>query len=59
IFIVLQGDRDDMAQVCNSVEQVGEHHHAWGMDEENRPIFLCRGLKIPLSELWPRLKHWN
>jgi hypothetical protein len=29
------------------------------MAEENRPIFVCRGLKTPLRELWPRLKHWN
>lgn len=59
IVIVLQGDRDELAQAFESVEQVGEHRHPWGMEEENRPIYLCRGLKTPLPELWPRLKHWN
>jgi hypothetical protein len=29
------------------------------MAEENRPIFVCRGLKVPLPQLWPQLKHWN
>jgi hypothetical protein len=29
------------------------------MAEENRPIYLCRGLREPLPEIWPRLKHWN
>ena len=59
ILIVLQSDRDELAQVCASVEQAGEHHHPWGMEEENRPIYICRGLKVPLPKLWPSLKHWN
>ncbi len=59
VVIVLQGDRDDLEQVFESVEQAGVHHHPWGMEEENRPIYLCRGLRIPLPVLWPRLKHWN
>jgi hypothetical protein len=29
------------------------------MEEENGPIFVCRGLRTPLVELWPRLKNWN
>jgi hypothetical protein len=29
------------------------------MAEENNPIWVCRGLKTPLQELWPQLKHWN
>ena len=41
------------------VEQAGEHHHPWGMAEENRPIFICRGPVASLAEAWPGLKHWN
>ena len=59
IVIVLQGDRDDLLELFESVERAGEHHHPWGMEEENRPIYLCRGLKLPLADLWPRVKHWN
>ena len=22
-------------------------------------VFYCRGLKQPLKELWPQLKHWD
>jgi hypothetical protein len=29
------------------------------MGEEHYTILLCRGMKKPLPELWPRLKHWN
>ena len=58
-LIWLQWDRESLERVCRSVEQAGEHFHAWGMAEENRPIFICRGLFSPLRETWPRLKHWN
>lgn len=59
IVIVLQGDRDDLGERFRSVEVAGEHHHPWGMEEENNEIYLCRGLKTPLAELWPQVKHWN
>jgi len=58
-LIWLQWDRESLESICRSVEQVGEHFHPWGMAEENRPIFICRGLLTPLPEIWPKLKHWN
>jgi hypothetical protein len=29
------------------------------MPWENSPIFHGRGLKTPLPELWPKVKHWR
>ncbi len=58
-LIWLQWRREGVEWYCNEVEQVGEHFHPWGMAEENRPIYLCRGLKHPLAEIWDELKHWN
>jgi hypothetical protein len=59
VVIVLQDNRQSLERLCASVEQAGEHYHPWGMEEENGPIFVCRGLRTPLVELWPRLKNWN
>jgi hypothetical protein len=59
VVIVLQGTRERLEQRCASVEEAGRHFHTWGMAEENRAIFVCRGLRTPLPELWPQLKHWN
>jgi hypothetical protein len=59
LLIVLQDNRQSLERLCASVEQAGEHYHPWGMDEENGPIFVCRGLRTPLDELWPHLKNWN
>ncbi len=58
-LIWLQWRRPGIERHCRAVEQVGDHSHPWGMAEENRPIYLCRGLKRPLAEMWPDLKHWN
>ena len=59
VLVVTQDDRASLERVCASVEEAGRHHHPWGMAEENGPIWVCRGLKTPLAELWPKLKKWN
>jgi 4-amino-4-deoxy-L-arabinose transferase-like glycosyltransferase len=59
-LIWLQWGRQGVEDHCRSVEKVGEHFHPWGMAEENRPIYLCRGLRHTIAEYWtPDFKHWN
>jgi hypothetical protein len=59
VMILLQSKREDAERNCNSVEAAGEVGHPLAMAEEHYTIYICRGLKEPLRELWPRLKHWN
>ena len=59
IVIRLQDDREDLEGLCSSVEEAAVHYHPYGMEEENGPIYLCRGQQINLTEAWPRVKHWN
>jgi hypothetical protein len=59
VLIVTQSDREDLEDVCASVEQAGAHAHPWGMAEENGPIWVCRGLTVAPNDLWPEVKHWN
>jgi hypothetical protein len=59
VIIVLQSKRADVERRCQSVEEAGAVGHPYAMAEEHYTIFICRGLKQPLSELWPSLKHWN
>jgi Dolichyl-phosphate-mannose-protein mannosyltransferase len=59
-LIWLQWGRQGVEDHRKSVEKAGEHFHPWGMAEENRPIYLCRGLKRPIADYWePDFKHWN
>jgi hypothetical protein len=58
-MIVLQREKSTLEHCFESIEQAAVHHHPYGMDEENGPIYLCRNPKFRLSDLWPKLKHWN
>jgi hypothetical protein len=58
-LIVLQWGPRRLDRYCQSGEVLAEHYHPYGMEEENGPIYFCRGLKQPLSEVWPRWKLWN
>jgi hypothetical protein len=49
----------DLRPYFESVEVAGYVRHPYAMPYENFPIYLCRGLKVPLIELWPQLKNWN
>ncbi len=59
VMIVLQDTREALEREFESVEEAGAHHHPLGMAEENGPIFVGRRIKIPVDEIWPRVKHWN
>jgi len=59
VIIALQRRRKGLEETFTSVEEAGVHYHKWGMAEENAPIYICRGLKRPLAEVWPSVKHWN
>jgi hypothetical protein len=59
-LIWLQWGRQGVEDHCRSVEEAGRHFHPWGMAEENRPIYICRGLRHTIAEYWtPDFKHWN
>jgi hypothetical protein len=59
VLILLQSKRADAERYCESVEEGTEVFHPYAMAEEHYTIYICRGLKKPLPELWPQLKHWN
>jgi hypothetical protein len=57
-LIVLQWGREDVAENCMAFDE-HPRSHPWGMAEENRPIFVCRGTKFDLRAIWPDYHHWN
>jgi hypothetical protein len=58
-LIWLGGDRAELEAAFASVTPAAVHRHPWGMAEENRPIYLCRGPKRSLRQRWDELRHWN
>jgi len=57
VVIVLQGNREKARQNFASVEESVTMHHPYAMAEEHYTILICRGLKQPLQQVWPSLKH--
>jgi 4-amino-4-deoxy-L-arabinose transferase-like glycosyltransferase len=60
VMIVVGGSAEDHLGVFERVERAGTTDCEYCMPyEDDQPIFVCRGLRIPLDEIWPRLKHYD
>ena len=57
-LIVIQWSLDDVRDNCTSF-QAFEHYQRFGMDEENTPIYLCRGVTFDIQKIWWHSHHWN
>lgn len=60
-MIVIGGKPEDHLRSFERVEQAGTVPHApYAMPyEQDLPVFLCRGLRMPIRELWPHTKHYD
>lgn len=59
IMIILRSDGRGDRKHFASVEAAGEVEHPYSRRDEYFTIWLCRGLKVNLQEVWPRLKHYD
>ncbi len=60
VLIIVGDSREDHLQAFREVEQVGTTDCRYCMPyEDGQPIWLARGLKIPLEQIWPQLKHFD
>ncbi len=50
---------EEAKKFFQSVEPAATLDNRYALPYENRPIFLCRGLKANLQQLWPQLKAWD
>ena len=57
-LIVIQWSREDVQDNCTSY-QAFDHYERFVMGEENAPIYLCRGVKFDIQEIWSHSHHWN
>jgi hypothetical protein len=63
ILIVVGSRRQDMEKYCTSHElagHTGNDAHVANEETERHPdIFICRGVRKPLDEIWPRLRDFG
>lgn len=59
VVIIIGGDEADNREVCGSLTLAGTFTCDRCMPYENdTPLFICRDLKLPIAELWPRLREF-
>jgi hypothetical protein len=59
VVIALGGDRHDYDELFATVEQAAIHTCVDCMPyEDNLPIWVLRGMRVPFAEIWPRVKHF-
>jgi len=60
IVIIIGGDKENHLETFESVENKLIHTDKYCMPYENNiPIFIARNLKVPMPELWKRIKNYN
>jgi hypothetical protein len=60
VMLVYWSDRQTLEELFEEVVEVGRFHHRLVMPyQTDRPIYLCRGLRVPIDQLWPRVKHFS
>jgi hypothetical protein len=59
VMIVMDDERATLERLFRSVQLAGHVEHPYSMPYQHFDVFVCRGLRMPLAELWPRLKRYS
>jgi len=59
VIVVGTDNLADQQKKCKTVVQVGQTYNKYAVPYENKPIFLCRGLKRPIDQLWKEGKNMS
>ena len=58
-MIIMDDTEDRLRELFGDVEKVGRVSHPYSMPTRRFDVFYCREPRIPLAELWPRIKNWR
>ncbi len=60
VVVILGGELEDLEQRFESVELAGVAACDYCIPyERDLPIYICRGLRMTIEELWPLTKHYD
>ena len=60
VIIILGGSPKQYAALFRSFEVAGRITNRYAMpDETDMPIYVLRGMKVPLEQYWPHVKSYN
>lgn len=59
VLVTVGVPRERLDAVCTSVEERGRVVSRWGLpSESDLPVHVCRGLRLPMAELWQRARRF-
>jgi hypothetical protein len=58
VLIVIGSNYEDNSEFFEDVKPAGSHSNKYGMSYENVDIFICKRPKMPLSEIWGKIKNF-
>lgn len=58
-IMVNNGSFADLQKNFRIVVKVGQIDNKYAIPDENKPIFLCSGLKMPIAEVWRKGKNMS
>jgi hypothetical protein len=60
LVLFIGGRKEDHQKSFDEVELGGTTHCGYCMPyENNQPVWICRGLRAPLDQVWPNAKHFD
>jgi hypothetical protein len=59
VMIVLDDDAPTLQRLFREVRLAGHVSHPLSMPYQHFDVYVCRGLRMPMVELWPRVKRYN
>lgn len=58
-MIVMDDRQSNLEQIFTSVRKVARVENQYSMPYRNFDVYYCQGLKMPMAELWPKVKSWD
>lgn len=58
-MIVMDDSPAKLSTEFDSWEKIAAVYHPYSMPYQHFDVYLCRGLHLPLAQLWPKLKNWD
>lgn len=60
VLIIIGGSEEGHLRVFEQVERVGTTNCGYCMPyENNQPVWVARGLKVDILEIWPQMVHYD
>jgi len=58
-MIVMDDRQERLEELFREVKKVAHVSHPYSMPYNHFDVFYCQGIRMPIGDLWPKIKRWN